>query len=251
MNDKKIFSHETLLDISNRQYRTAKFLYQIYPSDDGVINDVAYHLQQCVELCIKHILESYNIKYPKSHNIRDLLQYMPQKVMPIFKDILIMSDDITALEADTRYLKGYRANLNIVQKVFIVSQDMLKQANSLQHLFRVQNEQNCREDAIWKNKFSPGSPEYVFCQNYNKCYRKLGAPTLKESYDKATIFATKALYFAGVSKDRILSVIDNLAPMVPHQNEDKPYMLEIIHTVEEMEDIKIFKNKHDIEKINK
>lgn len=35
-------------------------------------------------------------------------------------------------------------------------------------------------------------------------------------------------------------VVNELAPMVPYQDEDKPYMLEIVNVVEDMPDVKAF-----------
>ena len=236
----KIYVRETLLDMSKRQYRTARILYRSYPSDDGVINDVAYHLQQCVELCIKHVLEWSGVSYPKQHNIRELLKLVPDYNMFPFYDLYDIADKITSLEADTRYIKGYRASLDIVRQVFSISAAMLKNADGVKDLCPAQRSQEFREDIIWENRFSPDTPEYVFCRNYIKEYKRLGAPTSKEGYDKATQFATKALYFAKVPKEKIMSVVNELAPMVPYQDEDKPYMLEIVNAVEDMPDVKAF-----------
>lgn len=240
MTEDKTYIQETLLDMSKRQYRTARILYQSYPSDDGVINDVAYHLQQCVELCIKHVLEWSGVSYPKQHNIRELLNLVPDYNMFPFYDVCDIADKITSLEADTRYIKGYRASLDIVRQVFSISDTMLKNADGVKDLYPTQRKQELREDIIWENRFSPDTPEYIFCRNYNKEYKRLGAPTSKEGYDKATQFATKALYFANVPKEKIMSVINELAPMVPYQDEDKPYMLDIVNAVENMPDIKEF-----------
>lgn len=229
---------ETLLDMSKRQYRSAKILYQAYPADDGIINDVAYHLQQCVELCIKHTLELNNINYPKQHDINELLTLLPKHSLFPFTKINAMADQITSLESDTRYIKGYRASLEIVKSVFLIAEDMLKQADNISALNPLKYEQERREDIIWQNAFNEDSPEFIFCQSYNKAYRRLGAPTSQEGYDEAVIFATRELFFRNIPQKEIVEIIDRLAPMVPYQEKNNPYSIKIINKVLNMEDIK-------------
>jgi HEPN domain-containing protein len=42
---------------------------QKYSNDDGMLNIVAYHLQQCIELGLKHVLETHGVSYPGTHDI--------------------------------------------------------------------------------------------------------------------------------------------------------------------------------------
>ncbi len=54
---------------------SAVHLYR-YKTDDAILlNIVGYHLQQAVELALKHCLEMEGKDYPKTHDINDLLAH--------------------------------------------------------------------------------------------------------------------------------------------------------------------------------
>lgn len=243
---KKNNMNETLLDLSKRQYKTATLLYKEYPSDDGIINDVAYHLQQCVELCIKYILDIENISYPWHHDIGELLRLVPPYHFKPFKEISNISDEITSLETNTRYVQGYRASLEIVKTVFSLAQAMLQEVSNIQALTPEKGEKEKREDIIWENDFDFNSPENIFCRNYKKEYIRLNYPIEKRKIDQVTQFAIRALFFANVPKDSIIRVVNELAPMIPYCRENGDYAKRLTYSVEKMDDVKAFiKNKKD------
>lgn len=100
---------ETLLDMANTQYRIAKVLYKSIGEDEAFINAIGYHLQQSAELAIKHLLETSAVKYPKTHDIGELLGMLPDN----FDTSLLtpISGLLTSWEAKTRYIKDYRLSV--------------------------------------------------------------------------------------------------------------------------------------------
>lgn len=241
-------NYRTYYDISRDQLRAAKLLLHSYPNDDGMINIAAYNLQQSIELGLKHILMLCDIKIPKTHNIYEIIRQIPYEYKKLFSEIYMMSDKISDLESETRYNTSFKVSSQLIHDVTALAENLHELISNLNEVYAAKLLQEKLENIIWENRFSPDTPEYIFCRNYNKEYKRLGAPTSKEGYDKATQFATKALYFANVSKEKIMSVINELAPMVPYQDEDKPYMLDIVNAVENMPDIKEFmKNQSENE----
>ena len=230
----------TYYDISRDQLRAAKLLLRSYPNDDGIINIAAYNLQQSIELGLKHVLMLCDIKIPKTHNIYEIIKQIPDEYNQLFHEIHMMSDKISDLESETRYNTSFRVSSQLIHDVIVLAENLHEIISNINEVYAAKLLQEKLENIIWENKFPHNSPEYIFCQNYNKEYKRLGAPVSKEGYDKATQFATKALYFAKVPKEKIMSVVNELAPMVPYQDEDKPYMLEIVNVVEEMPDVKEF-----------
>ncbi|MGM9579874.1 MAG: HEPN domain-containing protein [Anaerovibrio sp.] len=197
-----------------------------------------------MEFGLKYVLELHGVQYPHTHHIATLLNYMPLNSRKLFKDIEKDAAVITKMETETRYPSSFRATIALAEKYVQVAERAIATVNELEKIIGVQRKkQEQREDMIWENDFPKNSPEYIFCQNYEKEYKRLGAPTSREGYDKATRFAVKALYFAHVAKEKILTVVDELAPMVPHQEADKPYSHEITEAVENMEDVKAFLKK--------
>ena len=98
MSDKE----NTLLDMAIRNLRTKEALEMIYPDDDGYTNIMGYHLQQTIELALKHVLEVHGIKYPRTHDISDLVVRIPETYRSITEEIDVRSREISHLEAETR-----------------------------------------------------------------------------------------------------------------------------------------------------
>ncbi len=119
---------ETLLDIARRNLWAAEILYKNLTDDDGELNLIAYHLQQAVELALKHHLELNGVDYPHSHDIGDLLAMTGEDEFP---ELLPWSGTITYMESKTRYLKNYRTSLRIVKEVLTLTKTLLEKIGRL------------------------------------------------------------------------------------------------------------------------
>ncbi|MCI7331657.1 MAG: HEPN domain-containing protein [Selenomonadaceae bacterium] len=124
MNDKrkKLPEMETLRDIAERNLQAAETILRNYPNDDGMLNIVGYHLQQCIELALKHVLETHAVKYPRTHDIDDLLDLLPEACADDFTSVAQYARIISQLESRTRYIKGYRVKLETIKDVLVVAQ---------------------------------------------------------------------------------------------------------------------------------
>ena len=116
---------ETLRDIAARNLSAAETILRNYPNDDGMLNIVGYHLQQCVELALKHTLETHAVKYPKPHDIDDLLDLLPEDYREIFEEAAQNARTISQLESRTRYIKGYRVKLETIVKVLEIARKIM------------------------------------------------------------------------------------------------------------------------------
>ena len=117
---------ETLRDIAARNLSAAETILRNYPNDDGMLNIVGYHLQQCIELALKHVLETHAVKYPKTHDIDDLLDLLPEDCRHLFNDVAKNSRVISQLESRTRYIKGYRIKLETVSNVLEIARQIMR-----------------------------------------------------------------------------------------------------------------------------
>lgn len=79
--------------------------------DDAVLNIVAYHVQQSIELALKHALEYEGVRYPKSHEIEGLVQLLPGAYNDVIELLGRDSYMFTSWEAKTRYVKGFKVFL--------------------------------------------------------------------------------------------------------------------------------------------
>ena len=123
---------ETLLDIAKRNFEVAKSIYEKYSNDDGMLNIVAYHLQQCIELGLKHVLETHGVSYPGTHDIQQLINLLPSDWLPVFDKIEESADTISAMEAKTRYSKGYRTSSRNLTKVCNLALLMVEEIESME-----------------------------------------------------------------------------------------------------------------------
>lgn len=118
---------ETLRDIAARNLSAAETILRNYPNDDGMLNIVGYHLQQCVELALKHTLETHAVKYPKTHDIDDLLDLLPEDCTEMFEEAAQNARTISQLESRTRYIKGYRVKLETVAKILEIARTIMRE----------------------------------------------------------------------------------------------------------------------------
>jgi len=131
---------ETLLDLARRNIEIARLLYDHKETDDGFLNHVGYHLQQCIELALKHFLETHGIEYSFTHDIDELLDQVPMEYMKIFSPISDLAGTITNMEAKTRYLKNYRLSERIVSRVLPLANSLINDITESDEKERLANE---------------------------------------------------------------------------------------------------------------
>ena len=104
----------------------------IYPDDDGFTNIMGYHLQQTVELALKHVLEIHGIKYPRTHDISDLVMKIPEPYRSITEEIDMRSREISHLEAETRYNKNYHASKELIVDISNLATELIDNIKKLE-----------------------------------------------------------------------------------------------------------------------
>lgn len=108
-------NNDTLLGKAESNLFAAETVLQA-STDDSVVNIAAYHVQQAVELSLKHVLECSGIKYLHTHAIEDLVDLLPEEAEYIAELIGDAAYMFTSWEAKTRYVKGFSVSLKRVQQ---------------------------------------------------------------------------------------------------------------------------------------
>jgi HEPN domain-containing protein len=87
------------MEHARRDFEAARILLK----EEYLANVVIFHAQQCVEKCLKALLEEYAIFIPKTHSIVKLYFLLPEAV----RDALPLEDNdmdmIDTVYIDTRY----------------------------------------------------------------------------------------------------------------------------------------------------
>ena len=107
----------TLMDISKYNLNLAKREFSRGTLDEMELNGIAYHLQQSIELAIKHHLEINGVQYPFTHNINTLIQLVEDNNLDIkFPEMFeYFAPTFTEWEASTRYIKDYSATRKSIE----------------------------------------------------------------------------------------------------------------------------------------
>ena len=117
---------ETLLDRALRNFKAAQVNYQYRTDDEFFLNLTGYLLQQATELALKHVLEINGIKYPRTHNIDELLGLLPVSLGYRLDNLFMMSGTITNWESKSRYIKNYFLEERQIKLGFSVVEEFLR-----------------------------------------------------------------------------------------------------------------------------
>lgn len=109
---------ETLLDKAKQNVNVAKMIYNSSKGDEIYLNYIGYHLQQAVELAVKHGMECFGIEYPRTHDIEQLILKCKDEGIDIGVTDYVddHSEMFTQWEAKTRYIKNYRLESRKIEK---------------------------------------------------------------------------------------------------------------------------------------
>ena len=125
---------ETLYDRAKSNYKFACKNFEFKTDDEFRLNLVGYLLQQAIELHLKHLLELNGIRYPKTHNIEELLYVLLEEVeggreyfLPSDLNTLeLFAGTITSWESKTRYIKNFFVEERQIKKGISLIGSILK-----------------------------------------------------------------------------------------------------------------------------
>lgn len=98
--------------------KTAKIIYKMAANDDEQLNIVGYHIQQSIELAIKHILALHGIAFQKTHDLDQLIVLAKNNGVELFLPEYLKekADVISLWETKTRYVIGFRVEQGRIEK---------------------------------------------------------------------------------------------------------------------------------------
>ncbi len=135
---------ETLLDKAIQNYNVALVLYTSQLAQDEVyLNYVGYHLQQSVELSIKHFLEVNGYEFEYSHDINILIKSAKDNDINWGNDEYIIdhSEMISSWESKTRYIKNYGLETEKIDKAIHEIGHYLEEAKEIDKDLHTEHEQ--------------------------------------------------------------------------------------------------------------
>jgi HEPN domain-containing protein len=111
-------TEKSFLDKAKSNVLAAELLIKSQNEDDELINLAGYHLQQAVELLIKHQFEQCGVRI-RGHEIETLIRYAKENnISLVLTDYIIdHAEQLTAWEAKTRYVKSYLVERRAIENM--------------------------------------------------------------------------------------------------------------------------------------
>lgn len=99
-------------------FKTAKIIFNHASNDEEQLNMVGYHLQQSIELAIKHILALNGIAFQKTHDLDQLISLADSNNIELYLPEYIKekADTISLWESKTRYVMGFKVEVKRITK---------------------------------------------------------------------------------------------------------------------------------------
>ncbi len=100
------------------KYDYAVRTMQFFKDDEEYIYDIAYNLQQCVEMVLKAFLDFQGVTVPKTHSIPDLIMMAQSNTsLIIITDWLnLHSYELRVWEEDTRYNFNFKVQIEKIKE---------------------------------------------------------------------------------------------------------------------------------------
>lgn len=95
------------------------------------LEDLCFELQQCAEKAIKAILVKYDIDFPKTHNISDLLKLLKNKTTIDIPENIIQATKLTRYAVATRYPNWNKISGKEYTLAIQITKDLLEWSKSL------------------------------------------------------------------------------------------------------------------------
>lgn len=111
----------TYYDKALSNFKTARIIYKTAANDDEQLNIVGYHIQQSIELAIKHILAMHGMSFQKTHDLDQLIVLAKSNNIELYLPEYLQekADVISLWETKTRYVIGFKVELNRIEKALI------------------------------------------------------------------------------------------------------------------------------------
>lgn len=138
----------TYLDKAIAINKNVSMLLQNRMDDEYFLSLSCFNIQQAHEMLLKYILEFFNIKYKKTHDIGYLINTLETKIPLYCIELKNIADTLTEWEASSRYTSDF---LGTVKEVYEAQRIFNLMLNELEYNF-----------------YNINSEDYIQCYNFIK-----------------------------------------------------------------------------------
>ena len=107
--------------------------YRDLALDDAYLDDCCYNLQQCIELCLKYIVEMNGEEYIETHDVRAQLNRLKSidAHIPCADEIRKMASTLNSWEAESRYNDNFTAVIEDIHDAMEIADRLIEYCDSL------------------------------------------------------------------------------------------------------------------------
>ena len=122
-----------LLQRAKVKYSNAEHNYHFIGTDDAYLDDVCYSLQQCIELCLKYIVEMNGKEYIENHDVRAQLNTLKelQLAVPMEQELRSIATTLNSWEAESRYNDDFTAVIDDVDQAKQIAITLINHCDGL------------------------------------------------------------------------------------------------------------------------
>ncbi len=116
--------------------KTAKILFKMASNDEEQLNIIGYHIQQSIELAIKHIFSLHGISFQKTHDLDQLIVMAENNNIDLHLPEYLKdkADVISLWKTKTRYTIGFKVELRRIEKALLELEGYFQTLCSIEEL---------------------------------------------------------------------------------------------------------------------
>ncbi|MCQ2799983.1 MAG: HEPN domain-containing protein [Bacilli bacterium] len=117
-------------------FKTAKILFRMASNDEEQLNMAAYHIEQSIEFAITYILSLHGKPFQKTHDLDQLINYAESNNIDLYLPEYLKdkADVISLWETKTRYIIGFKVELNRIEKALLELENYFEVLSSIEEL---------------------------------------------------------------------------------------------------------------------
>ena len=109
------------------KYANAENNYLRIGEDDAFLDETCFNLQQCIELCLKYLVEMSGEEYIETHDIRAQINKLRSlnAVIPCEQDLRKMATTLNSWEAESRYNDNFTALIDDIEDARNIAEELI------------------------------------------------------------------------------------------------------------------------------
>ena len=101
--------------------------------DDAFLDETCFNLQQCIELCLKYMVEMSGEEYVETHDIRAQINKLKSKnvIIPCEQELRKIATTLNSWEAESRYNDNFTALMDDIEDARKIADELVEHCKGI------------------------------------------------------------------------------------------------------------------------